>query len=102
MKRDAVKRILLGFLILGLNLILAYSEIIIWSLDTNPGNPVYLNRLSIDLIGLMGFFLGLSQVFYVAPLLFFAIRSRKWILVEGVVLGAILTALLNVILLQID
>lgn len=102
MKKDAVRKILWGFLILGLNLLLAYTEIIIWGIFTTPGNPVRPIPPGINILGFMGFYIGLSQIIHMGPLLFFATQSRKQVLVEGLILGAVLTALLNVILLQLN
>ena len=38
---------------------------------------------------------GLSQLFYVIPLVFWLKRRQRWGLMKGVIIGAVITALLN-------
>lgn len=40
-------------------------------------------------------FIGLTQLIYVIPIVFWLKRRQRWGLMKGVIIGAILTALLN-------
>ncbi len=44
-------------------------------------------------IGLFG--IGISQLIYVIPVVFWARSQEKWGLMKGVIIGAVITALLN-------
>ena len=39
--------------------------------------------------------IGITQLIYVIPLVFWLRRERKWGLMKGIILGAVITALLN-------
>ncbi|MBD1927096.1 hypothetical protein H6F74_12690 [Trichocoleus sp. FACHB-90] len=41
------------------------------------------------------FYLGLFQILYVIPLVFWLKRQQRWGLMKGVIIGAVITALLN-------
>lgn len=41
------------------------------------------------------FFIGISQLVYILPIIFWLRRRQKWGLMKGVIIGAVLTALLN-------
>lgn len=47
----------------------------------------------IYLYALLG--IGITQLIYVIPLVFWLRRERKWGFMKGIIIGAVLTALLN-------
>lgn len=99
--KDGRKIVLITFLIVVVNLVLACAGVAIYALYYSPGNPIPPSRIDIDVIGFLAAFIGISQALYLVPLLIHAGRSRKLNLVKGAASGGIITALLNVILLMI-
>ena len=60
-----------------------------------PGNPIRPQSLSVDIIGVTGIFIGISQLLYIIPLLFVAYRQKKFFCMKGVGIGALITAIFN-------
>lgn len=94
--KDERKIVLSAFLIVAFNLVAGCIGASLFALYYASGNPIRPSRMDIDLIGFAGIFIGVSQALYLAPLVLYAVRSRKWNLVKGAALGGIITALLNV------
>lgn len=84
------------FLLIGLHIAAVILGIIVLfiyiSLVGNVGKDNYLGLLLI-----WSFFgcLGITQLIYVIPAIFILRRRRKFTLVKGVIIGAVVTALLN-------
>ncbi|MFE1745667.1 hypothetical protein [Coleofasciculus sp. H7-2] len=49
----------------------------------------------VQILAISIFYIGLSQFLYVIPIIFWLIRQQRWGLMKGVIIGAVLTALLN-------
>ena len=96
MQEDLIKRLFAAFLVAGLNSTVSFFSISTYASYYTPGNPVRPHRIDVDIVGSIGFYIGLFQILYIGPMLFYLGRSRKRNLVGGVVLGAVITALLNV------
>lgn len=99
MQRQLTKKIFSIFLTLGFNLALWYFTIFLYASYYTPGNPIRPSRIEIDIIGLIGFYVGISQAFYLVPILFLLAKWRRQALLEGVILGAVITILLNFVFL---
>ncbi len=60
---------------------------------------IIVNLLSIysiaQILAILIFSIGLSQLLYVVPIIFWLRRQQRWGLMKGVIIGAVLTALLN-------
>ena len=90
MQRNELKEIFLGIiLLLGLHILailifiaLAYTF-------------AALNSSLAFIFGLSVYAIGLSQLFYALPLVIWLYQRQKWGLMKGVIIGAVLTALLN-------
>ncbi|MBW4579922.1 MAG: hypothetical protein KME42_10155 [Tildeniella nuda ZEHNDER 1965/U140] len=100
MQESSVRRIIVALLTIGFNFVIACISISIYASYYTPGNPVRPKLIGIDLIGAIGMFIGITQILYLSPLLYFATRSRRWNLVKGIVLGALVTVLLNLMVLS--
>jgi len=100
MQENSVRGVIVALLTLGFNVVVACAGILIYASYYTPGNPVRTTLIHIEIIGAIGFFIGIAQFLYLAPILYLAARSSKWNLVKGVVLGAFVTALLNLIVLR--
>jgi hypothetical protein len=84
------------FLLIGLHIaavILGIIVLLIYiSLVGNVGKDNYLGLLLIwSFLG----FLGIAQLIYVIPAIFILRRRRNFTIVKGVIIGAVVTALLN-------
>lgn len=93
------KIIFSAFLTVVFNLILSCIGIIIFAVYYAPGNPIRSSRMDVNLIGLLGASIGISQFLYIAPILVFAFRTGKLNLFKGVVGGSMITVLLNIVFL---
>jgi hypothetical protein len=100
MQESSVRGVVVAFLTVGFNLVVVCACIFVYALYYTPGNPVRPKLIGIDIIGAIGMFIGIAQILYLAPVLYLATRSHQWNLVKGVVLGAVVTALLNLIVLS--
>lgn len=100
MQESSVRGVVVALLTLGFNVVTACVCIFVYASYYTPGNPVRPKLIGIDIIGAIGMFIGIAQILYLAPILYFAAQSHKWNLVKGVVLGAVVTALLNLIILS--
>ena len=99
-KRKVIVRIGLNAIAIVLfNLTCSFVGIAVFATYYTPGNPRPPDRMDIDTIGFLGVFIGVSQLLYLIPFEICAVRSRKWNLAIGGVLGGIVTALLNVLFL---
>lgn len=83
--------ILLGiFLLVGMHILaILVGAVITWIFVTVQ---VY-GMASLMLAGVLG--IGIAQLLYVIPVILWLRRQRKWGLMKGVIIGAVLTALLN-------
>ncbi|MEM9542112.1 MAG: hypothetical protein AAGA60_21795 [Cyanobacteria bacterium P01_E01_bin.42] len=81
------------------NLICAGVGILVFATYYTPGNPVRSPRTDIDTIGFLSVFIGISQFLYLLPLEIYAARSRNRNLAIGVLIGSIITILLNILFL---
>lgn len=84
-------KILSGFFfVLGLH-ILAYISFWLIGLITNS--------MGIDITGsilnYLIFYIGITQLIYIIPLMILLIQQRNWGVLKGVIIGAVLTGLLN-------
>ena len=90
--RNEINEIIGGiFLLLGIHtlvfVVLVFLSFILASLFAfYTVTPIW--GMSISLI-------GLSQFLYVIPIIFWLRRQQRWGLMKGVIIGAVLTALLN-------
>ncbi|MBD1846619.1 hypothetical protein H6F89_24995 [Cyanobacteria bacterium FACHB-63] len=50
---------------------------------------------AIILLSLAGYFVGITQLIYLIPLIIFLWRERRFAVMKGVVIGAVLVALVN-------
>ncbi|MBW4695288.1 MAG: hypothetical protein KME27_26355 [Lyngbya sp. HA4199-MV5] len=100
MQENTGRRFVAALLILGLNFVVACTSLLIYASYYSSGNPVRPKLIGIDVIGAIGMFIGITQSLYLAPLLYFATRSHKRNLVKGIVLGAVVTVLLNLMVLS--
>lgn len=88
--RNEIKEIFLGILLLlGLHIIAIAIFIAIAYISTalNSGLAI--------IFGLFVYAIGLSQFIYAIPLVIWLYQRQKWGLMKGVIIGAVLTALLN-------
>jgi hypothetical protein len=99
MQNDTTKSLAVSFVTLEVNTVVSFSSIFFYASYYTPGNPIRPNRIDVDLIGLIGFYIGISQILYLAPTLYILVRVRKGKWAEGVVLGVVITASLNVVFL---
>lgn len=99
MRKELVKRIVGAFLTLGVNLLVFFITVFLYTSYYQPGNPIRSERIDIDIIGLIGFYIGLSQFIYLIPMILFLKRRNKLDLLRGAILGAFMTILLNVMIL---
>lgn len=84
-------KILSGFfLVIGLHISAFLAGGIIGSISSFLG--IY-SIASILLFSALG--IGITQLIYIIPLIIWLIRKRKWGLMKGVIIGAVLTLLLN-------
>ncbi|MFH7027546.1 MAG: hypothetical protein ACHBN1_19630 [Heteroscytonema crispum UTEX LB 1556] len=90
-QRNEWGRVLTGiFLVFGMHI----AAIIIGSVLLYLASVLAIFAMSQIL--LMAFiFIGVTQLLYVIPLVVILIRQRKWGLMKGVIIGTVITALLN-------
>ncbi|MCU0547794.1 MAG: hypothetical protein MUC48_00470 [Leptolyngbya sp. Prado105] len=99
------RKILRGILLLiglhGIALLLAIAialliYLLVVTLSTQSENPalfILLNGYTSLVFMLVG--IGVFQLFYVIPVILILLRDRRYSLVKGVVIGAVLTLLFN-------
>ena len=84
-------KILSGFfLVIGLHIAAVLIGGLIGSIASFLG--IY-NIANILLFAALG--IGITQIIYIIPLIIWLIRQRNWGLMKGVIIGAVITALLN-------
>jgi hypothetical protein len=84
-------KILSGFfLVIGLHIAAVLIGGLIGSIASFLG--IY-SIASILLFAALG--IGITQIIYIIPLIIWLIRQRNWGLMKGVIIGAVITALLN-------
>ena len=89
--RNEFADIALGiFSLFGMHII----AIIIGSILAGIANSIHLYNL-IGLLLYALFYIGLFQFFYVVPAIILLKRRQQWGLMKGVIIGAVLTVLLN-------
>lgn len=90
-RRDDFPSIILGILLLfGMHV----AAVIIGSMVAIIANSLKLNNIAgLFIYGFVG--LGLAQVLYVIPVVIWLKRRQSWGLMKGVIIGAVMTALLN-------
>ncbi len=84
-------KILSGFFcVLGLHILAFISGGLIGSIAISLG---------IDSIGnillYLAIYIGITQLIYIFPIMILLIRQRNWGVLKGVIIGAVITALLN-------
>ena len=88
---NEIKGIVLGILLLmGLHLAAIILGIIIGSISIGGIGFYIASFLNLGFLGI-----GIAQLIYVIPAIFILRRRRKFTLVKGVIIGAVVTALLN-------
>lgn len=93
-QRNEIAQIIYGmFFVLGLHIfaitvlsLLAYLVNLVGGIIISPINNLWIYAV---------FGIGISQLLYVIPLIIRLKRLQKWGLMKGVIIGAVLTALLN-------
>ena len=78
------------FLIFGMH----FVAIAIGGIIGSIASAINLSNIAVLLaIALLG--IGIAQLVYVVPMIIWLYRQRKWELMKGVIIGAVITALLN-------
>jgi uncharacterized BrkB/YihY/UPF0761 family membrane protein len=99
MRNEVIEKLVSFFLTLGVNLIVFFTSILFHASYYAPGNPIRPHRMDVDLVGLIGFYIGITQILYLLPVLYLLNRSRKYRWIEGMILSIVLTAFLNIVFL---
>ncbi len=99
-RRIEITGIILGILLLiGMHfaafLLICVIVGIISIMPTPIGNSISKSYLWLTLIILPFIGIGLFQILYVIPVVLWLKRRQEWGLMKGVIIGAVLTALLN-------
>jgi hypothetical protein len=81
------------FLVLGMHLLAWLVGVIILTLISYISKDLSLEMGIVALYALLG--IGIAQLFYVIPLVMWFQQRRQWGLMKGVIIGAVMTALLN-------
>lgn len=89
-RRNEVRDILSGvFLLLGLHIaVIAILAVITYLLNS-------FTNILIQILFFAVFGIGLFQLLYAIPVVIWFNRKRQWALMKGVIIGAVITALLN-------
>ncbi len=99
-RNSEILNIILGvLLLLGLHFVALCAFLFLVSLLSSL-NSYLRNPIINYLIGNYRFYYGLAspgltQLIYVIPMVFWLKRQRRWGLMKGIIIGAVLTALLN-------
>ena len=92
--RNEIRGIIGGvFLVLGMHLLVWFFGAIILTLISYISKDLSLEMGIVALYALLG--IGIAQLFYVIPLVMWFQQRRQWGLMKGVIIGAVMTALLN-------
>ena len=95
-QRNEVRGIILGVLLLiGMHFAAFLFSCVILVIISIIPTPISNNYLWLPLIVVPSAGIGLFQILYVIPVVFWLKRRQKWGLMKGVIIGAVLTALLN-------
>jgi hypothetical protein len=78
------------FLVLGLHILAFLAGGLIGSIAISLG----IDSIASTLFSL-ALFIGISQLIYISPLMILLIQQRNWGVLKGVIIGAVITALLN-------
>jgi hypothetical protein len=78
------------FLVLGLHIAAFIIGGLIGSITSSMGIYSLGGILLFSALGI-----GITQLIYIIPLIIWLIRQRKWGMMKGVIIAAVLTALLN-------
>lgn len=93
-QRNEVSQIISGiFLLLGLHIFaITVLSFLVYVVNLLGGTTIFpINILWIYAV----FGLGISQLLYVVPLIIRLKQQQRWGLMKGVIIGAVITALLN-------
>jgi hypothetical protein len=91
---NEIGQIILGFfLLLGMHIAAIAAGSFLVAIVSTISSPLTNSLALILLYCLMG--IGLSQLLYVVPIAIILSRRRQWGLMKGVIIGAVITALLN-------
>ncbi|MDY7016224.1 MAG: hypothetical protein SVX43_22025 [Cyanobacteriota bacterium] len=85
-------------LIVSLNIFIALTGIIIFQDYYEPGNPnrwLCCRNPLVEAVGMMGYFIGISQIIYLFPFIGYALLSRKWNFLKEIIGGMAVTLALN-------
>lgn len=84
-------KILSGFfLVVGLHIL----AVLMGGLIASIASALGIYQLAV-ILTLAASGIGITQLIYIIPLIIWLIRQRRWGLMKGVIIGAVLTALLN-------
>ena len=90
-ERNDIPQLIIGILlVLVLN---SFAVIILMSLLSTLNVPIFSPIYTLVTYAMFG--IGISQLLYVIPLVIRFKQQRKWGLMKGVIIGAVLTALLT-------
>ncbi|MBW4540980.1 MAG: hypothetical protein KME43_17775 [Myxacorys chilensis ATA2-1-KO14] len=97
-QRNETTQILKGILLLfGVHILALFVGAIVAQLiffvSSSLPSPLHYNLLALPTLALIGW--GVAQLVYVIPLVIYLNRKRQFGLMKGVIIGAVLTALLN-------
>jgi hypothetical protein len=81
------------FLLMVMHFLAGLTYALLFSLLNFFGNVIA--SYIAPLIGFAIFGIGISQLLYVVPVIFWARKQQEWGLMKGVIIGAVITALLN-------
>jgi hypothetical protein len=93
-ERNEISKIIFGILlVLGLHILaLIVLTLLVYTVNILGGATVFpINILWIYAV----FGIGISQLLYVIPLIIRLKQQQRWGLMKGVIIGAVITALLN-------
>jgi len=96
MRSEDARQIFLGFVVvIIINLIVFLGAIFTNASYYTPGNPTRPSSLFIDLLGILGAYIGVSQLIYLIPATILLVRLRRHNLLLGLSFGGILTVGMN-------
>lgn len=96
MRSEDARQIFLGFVVtITVNSIAFLGGIFTNASYYTPGNPTRPNSFFIDVLGILGAYIGVSQLIYLIPATIFLIRLRRrnWLL--GLSFGGIATVVIS-------
>jgi len=89
-------------LIISINVLIAVIGIVPFILYYEPGNPnrwLCCRSPLIDVLGIIGCTIGISQMIYLFPFLGYSALKKKWALLQDIAGGMLITLILNLLFL---